>query len=196
MVRSLGELGVDVVLAEGRKDLIALATRRAQEGLDAAHSGLELSSLELTRLSPPAALVADFDAVQSAFIGAETAKKEATAYAQGAIPEAQAAAHTAVESAQAAAAADLARATGDAGAFRALAREYRANPTVVRERLYRDAVERAIGAAGSVRWVPPPAGGSLSRPADHASRPRGAALAPGEADPWGRSPMPEGVGAQ
>ena len=50
MVRSLGEMGVDRVLSDGRKDLIATATRRAQAGLDAAHSGLELSSLELTRL--------------------------------------------------------------------------------------------------------------------------------------------------
>ena len=42
--------------------------------------------------------------------------------------------------------------------IRALDREYRANPAVVRERLYRDAVEKALGAA-SVRWVPPPTGG-------------------------------------
>ena len=53
MVRSLGEMGVDRVLADGRKNLIATATRRAQAGLDASHSGLELSSLELTRLAPP-----------------------------------------------------------------------------------------------------------------------------------------------
>jgi len=33
---------------------------------------------------------------------------------------------------------------------------------VVRERLYRDAVERAIGSAGLVRWVPPPTGGRYS----------------------------------
>ena len=31
---------------------------------------------------------------------------------------------------------------------------------MVRERLYRDAVERAITHAGGVRWVPPPIGGS------------------------------------
>ena len=53
MVRSLGEMGVDRVLSDGRKDLIATAARRTQAGLDASHSGLELSSLELTRLSPP-----------------------------------------------------------------------------------------------------------------------------------------------
>jgi modulator of FtsH protease HflK len=157
MVRSLGEMGVDRVLADGRKSLIATATHRAQVGLDAAHSGLELSSLELTRLAPPIALASEFDAVQSAFIGAETQKKEAQGFAQGAIPKAQADADAALQSARAAAASDLARAKGDADAFLALHREYQANPAVVRERLYRDAVDRATGVART-RWVPPPAG--------------------------------------
>ena len=70
MVRSLGEMGVDRVLSDGRKELIAAAARRAQAGLDLAHSGLELSSLELTNLTPPMALADDFNAVQSAFIEA------------------------------------------------------------------------------------------------------------------------------
>jgi len=160
MVRSLGEMPVDHVLADGRKQLIATATRRAQAGLDAAHSGLELSSLELTRLTPPAELATDFDSVQSAFIGMETRKKEAQTYAENAIPQAQAKAAAAVQSAMAAAASDLATANGETQAFLALDREYRAQPAVVRERLYRDAVERAIGRAGTVRWVPPPIGGN------------------------------------
>lgn len=159
MVRSLGEMGVDSVLSDGRKTLIATTTKRAQAGLDASHSGLELSSLELTGLGPPQALTSEFDAVQSAFIGAETVKKIAMGFAEAAIPQAQAEADSAVQSAHAAAAADLAEARGSSGAFLALAKEYRADAAVVRERLYRDAVEKAIGAAGAVRWVPPPVGG-------------------------------------
>lgn len=159
MVRSIGEMGVDRILADGRKSLIATATRRAQAGLDAAHAGLELSSLELTRLAPPLALAGEFDAVQSAFIGAETRKKEAQSFAQSAIPQAQADANRAVQSARAAGTEAMARARGDAAAFLALRREYGANPVVVRERLYRDAVEHAIAGALRVRWVPPPAGG-------------------------------------
>jgi membrane protease subunit HflK len=159
MVRSLGEVRVDNVLAAGRKHLIAVTTKRAQAGLDAAHSGLELSSLELTRLAPPPSLISDFDAVQSAFITAETKKKEAQAFAQRAIPQAQAQANAAVQSSHAAAASDHSRATGDAGAFLALHSEYRKNPGVVRERLYRDSVEKAIGSAAKVQWVPPPVGG-------------------------------------
>jgi membrane protease subunit HflK len=158
LVRSLGEMGVDRVLADGRKDLVATAIRRAQAGLDACHSGLELSSLELTRLAPPAALRRDFDAVQSAYIGAETSRKKAQAYAETAIPEAQAAAAAMIQTARGAAESDLANARGEAAAFLALDREYRANTAVVRERLYRDGVERALVASGVLRWVPPPAG--------------------------------------
>ena len=159
MVRSLGEMGVDRVLAEGRKSLVATAMRRTQSGLDAAHSGLELSSLELTMLTPPFSLARDFDAVQSAFISAETRKKEAQAFAQSAIPKAQAEADTLIQSAKAVAAADFSRATGDAEAFLALDREYRTNSAVIRERLYRDSVEKAIGSAAKVQWVPPPPAG-------------------------------------
>jgi membrane protease subunit HflK len=160
MVRSLGEMGVDHVLSDGRKDLIAVATTRAQAGLDAAHAGLALVSLELTSLAPPRALAADFDAVQSAYIATETKKKEAQAVAQDIVPRAHAVADALVQAARADDAAARARARGDAEAFRALDREYRSNPAVVRERLYRDRLETVIGRAQEVRWVPPPAAGS------------------------------------
>jgi membrane protease subunit HflK len=160
MGRSLGEMGVDRVLADGRKALIATTTRRAQSGLDAAHSGLELSSLELTRLAPPKNLATEFDAVQSAFISSETRQKEAQAYAERAIPQAQADSDSGVQTARADADSALALARGESEAFKALDREYRANTAVVRERLYRDAVEKAFRGVGKVRWVPPPSGGS------------------------------------
>lgn len=162
IVRSLGESAVDRVLADGRTYLIATAMTRAQAGLDVCHSGLELTSLELTRLSPPVALASEFTAVQSAFIDAETKRKQAQAFAAGAIPQAQAEVDTATQAARGATDTDLARARGEAAAFLALDREYRSSATVVRERLYRDALERAINASASVRWVPPPAGGKYN----------------------------------
>jgi membrane protease subunit HflK len=155
MVRSLGEMGVDHVLSDGRKLLIAEATRRAQAGLDAAHSGLALVSLELIGLRPPSALASDFDAVQSAFIESETNQKNAQAYAQDVVPRAHASADAAVQVARADAAAARALANGETSAFLALHREYSHNPAVVRERLYRDAVEKALGLAQAVRWIPP-----------------------------------------
>ena len=162
MMRSLGEMGVDRVLADGRKDLIVKTSARAQAGLDACRSGLELVSLELTRLSPPLALAGDFNAVQSAFIGAETKRKEAEAFAASAIPAASANADAMLQMARADSEAALAKATGESAAFLLLEHEYRANTPVVRERLYRDAVDRALGIAGSVRWIPPPEGGTYN----------------------------------
>jgi modulator of FtsH protease HflK len=160
MIRTLGEMPVDTVLADGRKELVATATQRAQAGLSAAHSGLELTSLELVVLAPPGpSLAKEFNAVTSAYIGAETQKKDAQTYAEKAIPQAQAETDTALQTARATASADMARARGDADAFLALDKEFRANPAVVRERLYRDGVERAIGGAANVRWIPPPSGG-------------------------------------
>jgi len=162
MVRSLGAMDVGKGLTDGRKTLVANATARAQAGLDAAHSGLELTSLELTRLAPPSALAYEFDAVQSAYIGAETKKKEALAFAEMVIPKAHADADAGVQSIRGLADAQSAVARGDADAFRTLDKEYRASAAVVGERLYRDAVERAIGNAGSVRWIPPPSGGKYN----------------------------------
>jgi membrane protease subunit HflK len=163
MVRSLGEIGVDRVLAESRKQLIETARQRAQAGLDGARSGLALISLELTELTPPGVLSRDFDAVQSAYIEMETKKKDAEAYAEDLLPKAQASADQAVQSARADAAAERARSLGDADAFRALERQVRASPAIVRERLYRDAVDAAVRRARAVRWVPPPAEGHEER---------------------------------
>jgi membrane protease subunit HflK len=158
-VRSIGEMGVDRVLADGRTALAEATIRRAQAGLDAAHAGLELSSLEFTNLSPPAALAYDFNQVQSAFIGAETRRKEAASYASTIVAQAQAYADAVMQGARGVAASDVAAAEGAAAAFVALSREYRSDPVVVRERLYRDAIEKAISSAAGVRWVPPPTGG-------------------------------------
>jgi membrane protease subunit HflK len=131
MVRSLGEMGRRPGAVRWPQEPYRSRHQPAQAGLDACRSGLELSSLELTRLAPPTALASEFDAVQSAFIGAETTKQEAQAFAERAIPQAQAAADSALQSARASASSDLAQANGDADAFRALDREYRANPVVV-----------------------------------------------------------------
>ena len=177
MVRSLGEMGVDRVLSDGRKNLIATATRRAQAGLDACRSGLELVSLELTRLSPPLALSGDFNAVQSAFIGAETKKKWAQAFAETAIPQAQAKADAAVQSARGAADSDLAVANGDAQAFLVLDRGIsgqsrsgsRAPLPRCRGKGHRRRWERALGAAADRRPL---------RSASHHVAAAGSALAP------------------
>jgi membrane protease subunit HflK len=155
MARSMGEMGVDRLLSDGRTELIATATRRVQQGLDAARAGVELTSLELTKLGPPEALAPAFASVQSAFIAAETSRRNAQAFAETAVPQATAQVDQALQAARAQAATGLAVARGEAQAFRMLAGQHRSDPAVVRVRLYREGIERAL-ADTRVRWIPPP----------------------------------------
>ena len=160
MVRSLGEMGVDHVLSDGRKDLIATATRRAQAGLDAAHSGLALVSLELTGLAPPRALASDFDAVQSAYIETETKKKEAPGLRRRTSSRGRTPRPTrALQTARADAAAAQARARG-----RRRARSSRSSASTAPTRSWcasgctATRSRRRSARRADVRWVPPPVG--------------------------------------
>ena len=160
MVRSLGEMGVDRVLV------------RRPQGPDR-HGDAPRAGRPRCRPLRPRAVVAGADPARAAAGAGERLRRRAERVhrrrdqeeggagvrAERPSRKAQAEADAALQSARAERGGGSRRARGDAAAFLALDREYRANPAVVRERLYRDAVERAIGAAGSVRWVPPPAGG-------------------------------------
>ena len=120
-------------------------------GLDAAHSGLELSSLELTRLAPPRGARATTSTPCRARSSARRPRRRRRRRSpRRRIPQAQAAGRRGgADGARRRATRTSRTAKGDAEAFLALDREYRANPAVVRERLYRDAVERAHRVAGA-----------------------------------------------
>lgn len=158
MVDATGRLPVDAVLTDGRADLIRSVMTDAQKRLDALEVGLALVNLELIDLTPPAHVKADFTAVQSASIEAETLVRQAEEYRTRTVPLARSERDTAVSDARATAATLLSSARGDAGAFRALADEYAQNPGIVRERLYREGVEEALADAKRVRFLPPPTG--------------------------------------
>ncbi len=158
-VRSMGEVEVDSVLSEGRSQYVIMVMQRAQERLDAAGSGLSLISLEVTDLTPPRQVQAEFEQVQNAFIDMETQVKEARKLREEEVPLAEASRDQALREAEAYAAELLSRARGDAGMWRDLYAEYRKSPQVVRERVYRESIETALPQAGRLRFVPPPANG-------------------------------------
>jgi membrane protease subunit HflK len=158
-VRSAGELSVDQVLTDGRQGLIEQVEARSQARLDALDSGLSIVAVEFTDLSPPRQVKREFSEVQSAFIEAETAVKEAEEYREKQLPRARADGNRGLRDAEGEATALLAEARGDAQAFLSLATEARKDRRVVTERLYRESIEAALSQAEKVEWVPPPPGG-------------------------------------
>ncbi len=161
-VRAVGGRGVDDILTEGRSELVDAVRARAQAGLDAAGLGIAIVSLELTALGPPTAVAAAFTAVQSAVIAAQTKKDDAQTARASALPAAESNAAESRSAATKYAVDTRATAEADATAFKALAAEYRRSPTVVRERLYRDALARIIPVAAKREILPPPVGGRYS----------------------------------
>jgi membrane protease subunit HflK len=155
LTRTLGAMTIDAVLVDGQKQLAAQAVARAQARLDADGPWVRLLALEFTALRPPPQVAADFDAVQSAFVERKTRVDEARSYREQALPQAAADAQGRVRRAEADEAARLAQARGEAAQFVAIREESRRNPAVVRQRLYREAMERALSAVGGRILVPP-----------------------------------------
>jgi membrane protease subunit HflK len=167
---TLAEMPVDAVLVEGKGRLVATAVRRAQERLDREGSWVRLLALELTALKPPAQVAPQFDEVQSAFVEAKTKVEKARSYREQQRPFAAADAESQVRQAEAYAAEQLARARGAAVAFLGILERYRENPEVVRQRLYREAMEQVLAQAGGRVLVAPGAD-------------RGRVLVPGDTTP-------------
>lgn len=155
LTRTLGETTVDAVLVEGQKQLGAQALARAQARLDQDGPWVRLLALEFTALRPPPQVARDFDAVQSAFVERKTRADQARSYREQALPGAAVDAENQIRAAEADEAARLAEARGAAAAFLAIQAEYRRSPAVVRQRLYREAMEQALAGAGGRILLPP-----------------------------------------
>ncbi|MEM9068932.1 MAG: SPFH domain-containing protein [Myxococcota bacterium] len=157
-VQTIASTRLDALLGPGRSQFIRTITAKAQQRLDRLGIGLQLVSVEVDDFSPPPQVASEFDAVQSAFIASQTASETADRYATQTIAEAHANARDAIARAEADAAQTLSRARGETQAFRELVASYRANPQLVRDRLYNESIETALSRSNLV-GVPPPING-------------------------------------
>ena len=165
LVHTIGEMGVDYILTEGKAVLANTVKTRSQERLDAVGAGLRIVSIEINELIPPRSILPDFQSVQSAAIEKETVIRNAQTYQAQRIPASEAEATQIETQAEAYRVTTLARANADANAFNELLEEYRLNPTVVRERLRNEYLARALSQAGSRYIAPgPPVSGRLLIP--------------------------------
>ncbi len=155
-VVNVGGRSVDAVLSEGRQAFVDSTRRDAQRRLDAVQVGVSIVSLELLDLAPPQQVKEAFREVQTAAIDAETRIKSAEEYREVQLPKARSDKNRAIQAAKSDALARLQVARSDAAAFLALEAEYRRDPHVVRERLYREGIGAVLKDARRVQFVPPP----------------------------------------
>ena len=94
--------------------------------------------------------------MQSAYIESLTEIKRAQQYRETEIPAAEAEALQKIAEAEGFQAARVAEARGAAASFEQLLAEYRKGPEMLRERLYRETMERSLGETRNRVLVPPP----------------------------------------
>lgn len=139
----VGRSDLDTVLGV-RGPLAASAKERLQASLDAYHTGLVVTELNLPDARPPTEVQPAFDEVNSAQQVRESLVNEAQAYAARVVPEARGEAARLRTTAEGYKTAKIAKATGDAERFSLLQEQYKNAPDVTRKRLWLETVQQVL----------------------------------------------------
>ena len=147
----VGQSELDQVLVGATRPEV---TRRSklliQRMLDSYNTGIVVSSVNLTDVQVPEAVIPSQRDANKALADQERFIKEAQAYANGIVPVAQGAASRMQQEAEAYKAQVVALANGQASRFTQLASAYNAAPEVTRKRLYLETMENVLSRAQKV----------------------------------------------
>lgn len=144
--------GTDMIeiLTSGREILGSSVSSRLQSYLDNYGTGIVLQTINVESTAPPDAVVDAFDDVIRAREDRQRTINQGIAYANAIIPEAQGQAQRLVEQGQGYRESVVAEAQGQANRFNALLGQYEENPSIMRERLYLDAISKVFANTSKV----------------------------------------------
>jgi len=138
----VGRQKMDSVLYEGRAD-VAEDVRKIMQGiLDRYKTGILVQSVAIQQAQPPEQVQAAFDDAVKAGQDRERQINEGQAYANDVIPKARGAASRLTQEAEGYRQRVVETATGDAARFKSVLGEYNRAPTVMRDRMYIDAMQQ------------------------------------------------------
>ncbi|MCL0092445.1 FtsH protease activity modulator HflK [Dehalococcoidia bacterium] len=156
----IGNMTIDHAMTVGRPEVEARTWEFLQSLLDDHLTGLQVVGVELQVVDPP-------DEVREAFYDVVRAKadkerfiREAEGYARDVVPRARGEAAAKIRAATAYRDERIALAEGEAARFLKILKEYQRAPTVTRQRLFLETIERVL--AGTEKFIIDPAvGGNL-----------------------------------
>jgi membrane protease subunit HflK len=140
----------DVLVGKTRPNITKRTKELIQATLDRYGAGIVVSTVNLTDVQVPEAVIASQRDANKALADQERFVKEAEAYSNGILPVAEGAAARLEQDARAYSAQVVALAEGQASRFSQLAEAYNAAPEVTRKRLYLDTVENVMSRANKV----------------------------------------------
>lgn len=165
----VGQSELDAVLVGATRPEITRRTMELiQRTLDYYNTGIVVTTVNLTDVQVPEAVVPSQRDANKALADQERVVREAQAYANRILPEAEGQAARMRQEAEAYRARTIALAEGQAARFEQLAEAYAKAPAVTRQRLYMDAIENVLsrsrkvvldskpgsGAGGNILYLP------------------------------------------
>src|ERR1700742_4371237 len=140
----------NVLVGKTRPEITRRAKELIQSTLDAYNTGITITTVNLTDVQVPEAVIPSQRDANKALADQERFVKEAQAYANSIIPVAQGAAARMQQDAQAYKAQVTAIAEGQATRFTELLQAYEQAPEVTRKRLYLDTIDNILARAHKV----------------------------------------------
>lgn len=146
----VGSVSLHDVLTEGRKAVTIEIETRLQNYLNAYHTGIDVTTINIEDAQPPKDVQSAFDDVIRAKEDQQRATNEAQTYQNGIIPEARGMAQRQLEEANAYKEQVIAKAAGETKRFDLMRAEYEKAPQVTRQRLYIDSMEKVLSNSSKV----------------------------------------------
>jgi membrane protease subunit HflK len=156
----VGQSQIQKILTADRKLIEPASQQLMQKLLDEYHSGVLVLQVLLLSVDPPASVIAAFRDVTSAQQDLQRLGNEADAYANRVVPEARGASARILQEAEAYREQIVAEAQGQASRFDQIYDQYKKAPSITRQRLYLETMERVLGGAEKVIVDEAPSGGS------------------------------------
>ncbi|MGD9638033.1 MAG: FtsH protease activity modulator HflK [Alphaproteobacteria bacterium] len=140
----IGQMPIQKVLTEGRRDIEEKTLKTLQAVLDEFGSGILIKRINLLKTDPPQLVVDAFNEVQRAKADQERSRNEAEGYRNDIIPRARGEAIKKIQDAEAYAAEVVNRASGDAGRFKLVYDGYVKAKNVTAKRMFLETMEQIL----------------------------------------------------
>ncbi|MBV6417236.1 MAG: hypothetical protein CMLOHMNK_01875 [Steroidobacteraceae bacterium] len=140
----VGRGDLEAILVSARQQVTERTKDLIQRTLDTYGTGIRVTSVNLTEVQVPDAVVPSQRDANKAIADRERLQKEAETYRSGIIPVAEGAAARQIQDAEAYKAQVTALAEGEASRFNQLRQAYETAPRVTRERMYLDTIEGVL----------------------------------------------------
>jgi membrane protease subunit HflK len=141
----VGRSQIQRILTAERKVIEPAVQDLMQKTLDDYSTGVKIIQVQLQSVDPPEQVIAAFRDVTAAQQDQDRLRNEAEAYANRVVPEARGAAARILQEAQAYREQTVADARGQAARFSQVLEAYKQAPSITRERIYLETMERVFG---------------------------------------------------